>query len=236
MAAVFIAIVIGLIVPGSVATSEVLARTEPSLIDLMIALASGMAGAYAIARKEVGEALPGVAISAALLPPLASAGLGVALRDGAIVGGALLLFTTNLIAIVFAASVVFLLLGVRPPVGEQSNRWFRQGVIVTGLSLLVVSLPLAFLLWRSVEKGRIEQQTRQVLEQELQSWGAVEIADLEIRHELQEVEVLGTLYSRDPITETQLDELQRELDAQLRPDVSLRLIVIPAELLESGTR
>ena len=70
---------------------------------------------------------------------------------------------------------------------------------------------------------------------ELQSWGAVEIADLEIRHELQEVEVLGTLYSRDPITETQLDELQRELDAQLRPDVSLRLIVIPAVLLESGT-
>ena len=235
MAAVFIAIVIGLIVPGSVATSEVLARTEPSLIDLMIALASGMAGAYAIARKEVGEALPGVAISAALLPPLASAGLRVALRDGAIVGGALLLFTTNLIAIVFAASVVFLLLGVRPPEGEKSNRWFRQGVTVTGLSLLVVSLPLAFLLWRSVEKGRIEQQTRQVLEQELQSWGAVEIADLKIRHELQEVEVFGTLYSRDPITEDQLNQLQRELDAELRPDVSLRLIVIPAELLESGT-
>ena len=94
---------------------------------------------------------------------------------------------------------------VRPPEGEKSNRWFRQGVTVTGLSLLVVSLPLAFLLWRSVEKGRIEQQTRQVLEQELQSWGAVEIADLKIRHELQEVEVLGTLYSRDPITEDQLN-------------------------------
>ena len=66
--------------------------------------------------------------------------------------------------------------------------------------------------------------------------GSGRVADLEIRHELQEVEVLGTLYSRDPITEDQLDELQRELDAQLRPDVSLRLIVIPAELLESGTR
>ena len=74
-----------------------------------------------------------------------------------------------------------------------------------------------------------------VLEQELQSWGAVEIADLKIRHELQEVEVLGTLYSRDPITEDQLNQLQREQDAQLRPDGSLRLIVIPAELLESGT-
>jgi uncharacterized hydrophobic protein (TIGR00271 family) len=234
MAAIFIAIVIGLIVPGAGATSEILARTEPSLIDLMIALASGMAGAYAIARKEVGEALPGVAIAAALLPPLASAGLGVALRDGAIVGGALLLFTTNLIAIVFAASVVFLLLGVRPPAGERNNRWFRQGITVTGLSLLVISLPLAFLLWRSVEKGRIEEQTRQVLEQELQSWGAVEIADLDINHQLQEVEVLGTLYSQNPITEDQLTELQQELEAVLRPEVSLRMIVIPAEVLEAG--
>jgi uncharacterized hydrophobic protein (TIGR00271 family) len=234
MAAIFIAIIIGLIVPGSEATSEIIARTEPSLIDLMIALASGMAGAYAIARKEVGEALPGVAISAALLPPLASVGLGVALRDGAIVGGALLLFTTNLIAIVFAASVVFLLLGVRPPAGKRTKRWFRQGITVTGLSLLVVSLPLAFLLWRSVEKGRIEERTRQVLEQEMRSWGAVEIANLEINHQLQEVEVLGTLYSQSPITEDQLTELQRELDSELRPDVSLRLIVIPAEVLESG--
>lgn len=47
--------------------------------------------------------------------------------------------------------------------------------------------------------------------------------------------MLGTLYSRDPITEDQLNQLQRELDAELRPDVSLRLIVIPAELWESGT-
>ncbi|MFQ5921792.1 MAG: DUF389 domain-containing protein [Anaerolineales bacterium] len=235
MAAIFIAIVIGLIVPGVQATSEILARTEPSLIDLMIALASGMAGAYAIARKEVGEALPGVAVSAALLPPLVSVGLGVALRDGSIVGGALLLFTTNLIAIVFAAGLVFLLLGVRPPSGERRSRWLRQGVMVTGLSLLAVSLPLAFLLWRSVERDRIEQRSREILERQIADWGAVEIADLDINHQLRAVEVLGTLYSQSSITEKQLAELQRELEAALRPDVSLRLIVIPAEVLESGT-
>ena len=88
---------------------------------------------------------------------------------------------------------------------------------------------------RPWSSGRIDQQTRQVLEREMLSWGAVEIADLEIRHQLQEVEVLGTLYSQSPITKEQLTELQRELDAELRPDVSLRLIVIPAEVLESGT-
>jgi uncharacterized hydrophobic protein (TIGR00271 family) len=235
MAAIFIAIVIGLIVPGAQATSEILARTEPSLIDLMIALASGMAGAYAIARKEVGEALPGVAISAALLPPLASIGLGVALRDAYIVSGALLLFTTNLIAIVFAGGLVFLLLGVRPPSGEQRNRWFRQGVAIAGVSLLVVSLPLAYLLWRSVEQGRIEQRSREILERQISNWGAIEIADLDINHQLGTVEVLGTVYSANTITDEQLAELERELEAELRPEVRLRLIVIPAEVIESAT-
>jgi len=118
--------------------------------------------------------------------------------------------------------------------GERTYRPFRQGITLTGLSLLVISLPLAFLLWRSVEKGRTEEQTRQVLEEQMLDWGAVKIADLEIRHQLQEVEVLGTLYSQSPITEDQLARLQQELDAELRPDVSLRLIVIPTEVLESG--
>ena len=118
--------------------------------------------------------------------------------------------------------------------GERTYRPFRQGITLTGLSLLVISLPLAFLLWRSVEKGRTEEQTRQVLEEQMLDWGAVKIADLEIRHQLQEVEVLGTLYSQSPITEDQLARLQQELDAELRPDVSLRLIVNPTEVLESG--
>jgi uncharacterized hydrophobic protein (TIGR00271 family) len=234
MAAVFIAIVIGLIVPGAHATSQVLARTEPSLIDLMIALASGMAGAYAIARKEVGEALPGVAISAALLPPLASMGLGVALRDGSVVSGALLLFITNLIAIVFAGGLVFLLLGVRPPSGERRSRWFRQGVTVAGLSLLVVSLPLAYLLWRSVEQGSIERRSQEILERQIDEWGAIEIGDLNIHHQRGMVEVQGTVYTESMITDEQLAELEHELDAELRPEVRLRLIVIPAEVIESA--
>ena len=234
MAAIFIAILIGLVVPGAAVTTEVLARTQPSLIDLMIALASGTAGAYAIARKEVGEALPGVAVAVALMPPLASAGLGVAFREGAIVGGALLLFTTNLIAIVFAGGVVFLLLGVRPPSVESRTRWLRRGVAVTGLSLLVVSLPLAFFLWRSVEQGRIKQRTRQILEQQISSWGTAEIADLEVKHQLSNVEVVGTVYSSTPVTADQLDVLETELEAALRPAVGLRLIVIPAEVLESN--
>ena len=71
---VIAAIAIALITPNATPQSEILARTRPSLLDLGVALASGAAGAYAVCRKEVSAALPGVAIAAALVPPLATAG------------------------------------------------------------------------------------------------------------------------------------------------------------------
>ncbi|NIN68813.1 MAG: DUF389 domain-containing protein, partial [Anaerolineae bacterium] len=56
--------------PFRTVSGEILARTSPNLLDLLIALASGAAGAYAVSRKDVSAALPGVAIAAALVPPL----------------------------------------------------------------------------------------------------------------------------------------------------------------------
>jgi uncharacterized hydrophobic protein (TIGR00271 family) len=78
---------ITLIIPDFQATSEIMARTEPSAIDLLVALASGAAGAYALSRKWVAAALPGVAISAALVPPLCVVGYGLASSEFPVAGG-----------------------------------------------------------------------------------------------------------------------------------------------------
>ena len=100
-------------------TGEILARTNPTLLDLAIALFSGLAGSVAVCRFGAGEAvttLPGVAIAVALMPPLCTVGFG--LGSGAntrIMGGAGLLFLTNLVAIVASAFVVFLLTGMNAP-------------------------------------------------------------------------------------------------------------------------
>ena len=75
---VVVALFLASIVPLGEPTGEVLARTSPNLLDLMIALASGAAGAYAVSRKDVSAALPGVAIAAALVPPLGVVGVGLA--------------------------------------------------------------------------------------------------------------------------------------------------------------
>lgn len=86
--AVLIAVVIGLLVPEPELTPEILARVRPSLFDLAVALAAGLAGAFALVREEISPALPGVAIAVALLPPLAVIGLGLSMRRLDVAGGA----------------------------------------------------------------------------------------------------------------------------------------------------
>lgn len=90
-------------------SQEMLGRTAPTLYDLLIALASGLAGAYATVNVKISSALPGVAISVALVPPLATCGLFLARGDTAHGWGAFLLFAANLFAIQLAASGMFFL-------------------------------------------------------------------------------------------------------------------------------
>lgn len=103
-------------------TAEVMARTEPNHLHVLVAIVAGAAVAYMLARPEWSEALPGVAIAVALLPPLATIGIGIAamltfkvglLGVGAvIIKGASLILLYNLIGIIFTAMVVFMLMNL----------------------------------------------------------------------------------------------------------------------------
>ncbi|WP_416676406.1 TIGR00341 family protein [Egbenema bharatensis] len=90
-------------------TPEIIARTSPNLLDLGVALAAGSAGAFAFSRRDIADALPGVAIAVALVPPLSVVGIGIALNLQSVTFGSLLLFLTNLTGIVFSGGLVLLL-------------------------------------------------------------------------------------------------------------------------------
>ena len=109
---------------------EVQARTRPNPLDLGIALAGGAIGAYAVARMRDSAALPGVAIATALMPPLCTVGIGFAIEDRGVWGGALLLFATNLAAIVFTAGIVFWALGLGP---RRRRNGYPLGQAAVGL-------------------------------------------------------------------------------------------------------
>ncbi|MFH1621283.1 MAG: TIGR00341 family protein [Patescibacteria group bacterium] len=88
-------------------TSEILARTKPSLLYAAIGTVAGFAAAFALVKPKLSETLPGVAISVALVPPLAVVGIGLARLDFTIMVNSLLLFLINAAAVVFAATIVF---------------------------------------------------------------------------------------------------------------------------------
>lgn len=107
------------LLPFQAPTAELLARTQPNLLDLAVALFSGLAGSFVTARSANGgpaSALPGVAIAVALMPPLCTVGFGIGSGwNLAIMSGAALLFLTNLVAIAGSAFFVFSLAGMNRP-------------------------------------------------------------------------------------------------------------------------
>lgn len=123
--------------------SQITGRTSPRLVELGAAVATGFAGAFAICRRDLSAVLPGVAIAISLVPPLAVVGVTAGAGELPSAFGALLLFLSNVLALVVTGSVVLTLAGyAREPSSLPTARRKRAYVIVGVLSALVV-LPLA---------------------------------------------------------------------------------------------
>lgn len=97
---------------SSYETAEVMARTIPSHLHLLVAIVAGGAVAYVLARPEWGDTLPGVAISVALIPPLASVGIGIASFNPVVIKGASMILLLNLVGIIGIAVIIFLLMNL----------------------------------------------------------------------------------------------------------------------------
>lgn len=147
--------------------SEVLARTRPTPMDLGIALAGGLAAAFALVMPNLSAAMPGVAIATALLPPLSVVGIGLAYQRWDVAGGAFLLFITNGVAIAASAMFVFFALGFTPRSAEKVGRLFGvpRSLII---SILVTAVLLAPLTYISVGFVREATSTRNQAERNTQ--------------------------------------------------------------------
>ncbi len=158
--ALLISIVMGVVLPNETPTDEMLARGSPNLLDAAIALVSGWVAAYATARKGIPVALAGVAIAAALMPPLCTIGLGIALGDIDLAFGANLLFLANIAFIIAAQYTTFLWMGMHPSEDRegaslnQSRAWWIVLFIITIILLLV----FAVLGSRAVNEAQVREQ------------------------------------------------------------------------------
>ena len=139
LAVLFCALIV-MLSPLQNVTSEIAARTRPNLFDLVIALFSALAGAYAMIRGREGT-IVGVAIATALMPPLAVVGFGLATLNWTVFSGALLLFVTNLLTIALTAAVMARLYGFRTSLSDRQT--MLQTVIIVAV-FLALAVPLGF--------------------------------------------------------------------------------------------
>ncbi|MBK8164002.1 MAG: TIGR00341 family protein [Gammaproteobacteria bacterium] len=165
------AFIIGVLHNDIPLTSEIMVRTAPNFLDLMIALAGGAAGAYATVSFRLSMALVGVAIATALVPPMSSAGILLARGDFSLAMGALELAVVNLVAIQFSASVVLWLTGFRRVTsasGQPIAKFLRQNLLSI-LILAVLGVSLSVNSRHAIAKQLFETKTQFSLQQEINS-------------------------------------------------------------------
>jgi uncharacterized hydrophobic protein (TIGR00271 family) len=217
---------------GSLPSAEIISRTHPTLLDLGVALLSGAAGAYALCREDVSAALPGVAIAAALVPPLATIGIGLSTRDLTVWPGALALFLANLIAITAASAVVFVLFGFRPAAGAERLAILRRGVLGTIALLAIAALILGSLTINLIDEANLNREVRAAVDAEVTQLDHAELVDVKIAPLSQGgVHLDITIRSPYGISYQQSVALQKGIAGRINRTVELVLTVVPVTQL-----
>lgn len=147
-------------------TQEISSRTNPTLLDLIIALAASVVGVLAIYHPRVSQSTSGVAISIALLPALCVSGIGIAFGSLQIFLGSFLLFATNMGAIIFIGAITLYLLKFRPRLAEEKTR-MKWGLTASFFFIVLLSIPLSYFLAQTLSQNRIKAEINKVLTEQL---------------------------------------------------------------------
>jgi uncharacterized hydrophobic protein (TIGR00271 family) len=216
LAVLFCAAVV-LMSPLQNVTEEIAARTRPNLFDLMVALFSALAGAYAMIRGREGTVV-GVAIATALMPPLAVVGFGLATLNGTVFFGALLLFFTNLMTIALAAAVMARLYGFGPRLSPRQTMLQTLAMLAAFMALAV---PLGLTLSQIAWEARTSRVARDVISGHFGNQARLSQIDIDYDATPLKInaEMLTPTYLRDAERETEAT-LSRLLDRDV--DVALR--------------
>jgi len=235
----FFSTTITLLVPVNELSQEIMARVNPTIIDLFIALAASIIGVFALYYPTISATAAGVAVSISLLPPLCVVGIGVAELSGTIVGKSLLLFGTNIGAIVFVGVIALYLLNIRPRKVQEEVR-FKYGILISGMLMILLSIPLTIYLKESINQNIITREVNRIIDQKVKE------VSTEARVEKVNIDILsigeGTPMLIDAvvylpegvyITQSQKQELLNQISTITNANVSLKINIVSTLSLQS---
>jgi uncharacterized hydrophobic protein (TIGR00271 family) len=212
--ALLASIIITLLFPDKPITGEMQARLNPTLLDLAVAIISGMAAAYSKSFREIIQSLAGVAIAVALVPPLAVAGTGIGRWDFQFFFQAFLLFSTNLVGIVIAAVLTFRMLGYSPAIRSKRN----LGMVLGLLILIVVPLYLSYN--RIIEERVFERGWQN--ERFLINGKYIIIESADLRRLGDKKIVVMEIVVRDQLDREDMEEFKRKIQAYFPDKLIIR--------------
>ncbi len=202
-------------------TPEMLARTKPNLLDLLVAVLAGFAGAYALVDERISPALPGVAIATAIVPPLANTGLCLALGAYQGATGSFLLFVANFLSILIVSSIIFILAGMTYKFkGAMTREVLRRFGIAT-IGFLLVTAFLTHSLVGIVKDRNLRKTIEDVLYTEFFRLHSTSLD--KVIHDIYEnkLYVMATVHIPEIISPYRVEEMQQALSQKVGLPVEL---------------
>jgi len=193
--------------PLTEAQSELLARTSPTLYDVLIALCGGAAGIIALSTRGKGNVVPGVAIATALMPPLCTAGYGLAMGEWSFFFGAFYLYFINTVFIALATYIGVRMLRFRPKIAVSKDR--MRVVNRTIFAIVVVTMiPATIMTVRIIRDSMLDNNIARFLKHELHYPGTQIVS-----HQKDgEKKLLSVVAVGNPISASNIEEAQNKLE------------------------
>jgi membrane protein len=204
---VLTAMVYFLISPLTEAQSELLARTSPTLYDVLIALCGGAAGILALSTRGKGNVLPGVAIATALMPPLCTAGYGLAMGEWSFFFGAFYLYFINTVFIALATYIGVRMLRFHPKIAVSKERMRVVNRTIIGI-VFVTMIPATIMTVRIIRESVIDNNITKFLKHELRYPGTQIVS-----HQKDgEKKLLNVVAVGNPISASNIENAQNKLE------------------------
>ncbi|WP_319419638.1 TIGR00341 family protein [Pleurocapsa sp. FMAR1] len=202
--------------------SEIMSRVKPTLIDFGIAMAAGAAGAFANTRRSISTAMPGVAIAVALVPPLSVVGIGMAQGEADIAFGALLLFLTNLICIIFFGSLVFLFQSY----GNLGRA--KKGLAMSTAVMFLLGIPLTLSMRELIVTKNVRQQIEYFIFNETETFANADINSIVVTPKKGYLRVdLDIAAPLNSISKEQIERAKSALAQKIGQEIYLDVEMVP---------
>ena len=192
-----------LITPLTEAQSELLARTSPTLYDVLIALCGGAAGILALSTRGSGNVIPGVAIATALMPPLCTAGYGLAMGEPSFFFGAFYLYFINTVFITLTTFVGVRMLRFKQKQFIDAARMVTVKRYIIGIVVLTM-LPAAYMTVQIIRQSVLENNSNRFVRNELAFKGTQIISQqFDAKHKTLNIVAVGKIISKEEIAKAE---------------------------------